>query len=51
VVFQDLADLEAAIRTQNPRLGSFESSVFSGRYVTGDISPEYLEALQKQRVS
>jgi len=51
VVFQDLPDLEDAIRTMNPKLGSFESSVFSGKYVTGDVSSEYLESLKKQRVS
>lgn len=51
VVYQDLADLEAAVRATNPKLSGFESSVFSGKYVTGDISSEYLEALQKKRTS
>jgi amidophosphoribosyltransferase len=51
VVFQDLADLEAAVQAMNPELHTFESSVFSGKYVTGDVSSEYLERLKGQRVS
>mmetsp|Transcript_6498 Transcript_6498/g.18034 ORF Transcript_6498/g.18034 Transcript_6498/m.18034 type:complete len:532 (-) Transcript_6498:351-1946(-) len=51
VVYQDLCDLEAAVQAMNPELRIFESSVFSGKYVTGDVSPEYLERLQGQRVS
>jgi len=51
VVFQDLSDLEAAVRAMNPELRIFESSVFSGKYVTGDVSSEYLERLKGQRAS
>lgn len=51
VVFQDLGDLESAVGSLNPKLSSFESSVFSGRYVTGDVTPEYLHELQHERPS
>ncbi|KAJ1459541.1 glutamine phosphoribosylpyrophosphate amidotransferase [Pelagophyceae sp. CCMP2097] len=37
VLFQDLCDLEEAIRQLNPtQLGPFESSVFNGEYVTDE---------------
>ena len=29
----------------NPSVESFDCSCFDGRYVTGDITPEYLDAL------
>jgi len=37
VLFQDLPDLEDAVRRLNPRLENFEASVFSGKYVTDDV--------------
>eukprot|EP00931_Biecheleriopsis_adriatica_P049330 TRINITY_DN28535_c0_g1_i1.p1 TRINITY_DN28535_c0_g1~~TRINITY_DN28535_c0_g1_i1.p1 ORF type:complete len:565 (-),score=108.76 TRINITY_DN28535_c0_g1_i1:114-1808(-) len=37
LVFQDLTDLEAAVRFLNPTIGTFESSIFSGKYVTKDV--------------
>ncbi|MEO1477953.1 MAG: amidophosphoribosyltransferase, partial [Bacteroidota bacterium] len=37
VIFQDLADLEDAVRALNPDLTHFEASVFSGTYVTADV--------------
>jgi len=51
VVYQDLADLEAAVQHVNPKIKTFETSVFSGKYVTGDISLEYLEDLRLKRTS
>jgi len=49
VVFQDLVDLEDAVRSQNSKIEQFENSVFCGEYVTRDISKEYLESLRMQR--
>lgn len=49
VIFQDLEDLKAAITEVNPTLTSFDTSVFDGRYVTGDVSDEYLQTLEKMR--
>jgi len=51
VVYQDLSDLESAIRSLNPKMEKFENSVFCGEYVTGNISSEYLHDLSGARVS
>lgn len=49
LVFQDLTDLEQSIRSFNPAMEHFESSCFSGDYVTGDIDAAYLARLSSQR--
>ncbi|WP_374665025.1 amidophosphoribosyltransferase [Acinetobacter sp.] len=50
LVFQDLEDLKAAVRTTKvPELQEFDCSVFDGVYVAGGIDDEYLAALEKQR--
>ena len=49
LIFQDLDDLQQAIRDVNPKLTKFETSCFDGCYVTGDITAEYLEAVENQR--
>jgi amidophosphoribosyltransferase len=45
LIYQDLEALKRAVRAANPKLGEFEASCFDGRYVTGDVTPEYLAAL------
>ncbi|MCP4044050.1 MAG: amidophosphoribosyltransferase [Gammaproteobacteria bacterium] len=45
LIFQDLADLEDAIRKGNQKLEHFDASVFDGKYVTGDVSSAYLHQL------
>ncbi|MGB2680569.1 MAG: amidophosphoribosyltransferase [Candidatus Competibacter sp.] len=49
LLFQDLADLEEAVRRGNPRLQRFDASCFTGEYVTGDIDRHYLERLARAR--
>ena len=49
LIYQDLDALKAAVRAANPRLDAFEASCFDGRYVTGDVTPEYLAALAGAR--
>jgi amidophosphoribosyltransferase len=49
LVYQDLADLKDAVRRANPRLTSFETSCFDGIYITGDITSDYLRAIEIQR--
>lgn len=46
MIYQDLADLEEAARIGNPGIKRFEDSVFTGDYVTKDISDEYLAQLE-----
>ena len=49
LIFQDLADLEAAVSEANPNISVFENSVFSGEYVTGGVDQQYLEHLESLR--
>ena len=48
LIYQDLEDLEAAVREGNPDLQRFDSSCFDGDYVTG-IEPGYFERIQQLR--
>ncbi|MDQ2068931.1 amidophosphoribosyltransferase [Natronospira bacteriovora] len=47
--YQDLPDLVEAVRIGNPGLKTFDTSVFDGHYVTGDVSEEYLARLARER--
>ena len=49
LIYQDLDALKSAVRATNPRLSEFEASCFDGRYVTGDVTPEYLAQLAGAR--
>jgi amidophosphoribosyltransferase len=49
LVYQDLGDLIAAARHGNPRVTHFDTSVFNGEYVTGDVTVEYLDSVQQRR--
>jgi amidophosphoribosyltransferase len=49
LVYQDLEALRHAVRSVNPRIVNFEDSCFSGVYVTGDITQEYLDGVEAQR--
>jgi amidophosphoribosyltransferase len=49
LIFQDLDDLISAVRKGNSKLNSFDCSVFTGEYVTGDVNRDYLDHLQNQR--
>lgn len=49
LIFQDMADLEEAVRRGNSRLQRFDASCFTGEYVTGDIDQNYLDRLAHAR--
>ncbi len=49
VIYQDLADLIAAVKSVNPAIERFDASCFDGCYVTGDVTEAYLERLEGQR--
>ncbi|MCE7903370.1 MAG: amidophosphoribosyltransferase [Gammaproteobacteria bacterium PRO9] len=49
LVYQNLDDLIRAVRYDNGDITEFDTSCFSGRYVTGDVTPEYLARLEQQR--
>ncbi|HEX6138066.1 MAG TPA: amidophosphoribosyltransferase [Casimicrobiaceae bacterium] len=49
LVYQELEALKDAVRDCNPVLRDFEASCFDGRYITGDITPDYLSQLATER--
>ncbi|OTG85302.1 amidophosphoribosyltransferase [Acinetobacter sp. ANC 4558] len=50
LIFQDLDDLKAAVRTTKvPDVKEFDCSVFDGIYVAGGIDEQYLANLQQKR--
>ncbi len=49
LIYQDLEDLLAAVRYDNGDIDDFDASCFSGEYVTGDVTADYLEQLQTAR--
>jgi amidophosphoribosyltransferase len=49
LIYQDLDALKDAVRRANPRLAKFETSCFDGHYVTGDVTVDYLRAIETQR--
>jgi amidophosphoribosyltransferase len=49
LIYQELDALKHAIRRLNPRLAEFEASCFDGKYVTGDITTDYLDHLAVER--
>ena len=48
LIYQDLADLEWAVAEGNDALTGFDSSCFTGHYVTG-LEPGYFERLSAER--
>lgn len=51
LVYNNLNDVMEAVRECNPGapITEFDASCFDGRYVTSDVTPEYLGALEKAR--
>ncbi|OYX25821.1 MAG: amidophosphoribosyltransferase, partial [Hydrogenophilales bacterium 32-62-9] len=49
LVYQDLEDMVAAVRAGNPAIPDFDTSCFDGRYITGDVTPEYLQYVEAIR--
>jgi amidophosphoribosyltransferase len=49
LVYQDIEAMKRSVSDLNPRLQRFEASCFDGVYITGDVTPEYLNAIEAQR--
>jgi amidophosphoribosyltransferase len=49
LIYQDLEALIEDVRSVNPKVTNFEDSCFSGRYITGDVTQEYLDGVEAQR--
>lgn len=50
LIYQDLEDLVEAVRKKaKSKIDRFDTSVFNGDYVTGDVTEAYLKGLEEQR--
>ncbi len=49
LIYQELEALKAAVREANPGLVQFEASCFDGKYITGDVTTDYLSQLAEDR--
>lgn len=50
LIFQEVADMEAAIM-EGSNLTALDVSCFTGEYVTGTITPEYLDWVERNQLS
>jgi amidophosphoribosyltransferase len=49
VIYQTLDSLKKAVKLGNKKLTSFCGACFDGIYPTGDVTPEILQAIEKER--
>ena len=49
LIYQDLKDLIEAVKDTKTHTQKFDSSCFDGKYVTGNVTEEYLEELDHLR--
>lgn len=49
LIYQDIQDLVEAVRQENQSITQFETSVFDGEYITGDVDQQYLERIDQAR--
>ncbi len=49
LIYQDLGDLIQAVKYDNGEITNFDTSCFSGDYVTGDVTREYLGYVGRER--
>jgi amidophosphoribosyltransferase len=49
LIYQDLEALIKDVKSVNPEVTSLETSCFSGVYITGDVTREYLDGVESKR--
>lgn len=49
LIYQTLDDLIMAVTQCNPDIKQFDTSCFDGKYITGDVTPEYLNMVDGKR--
>ncbi len=49
LIYQDVDAMKRVVRQLNPKINGFEASCFDGVYITGDVTPEYLDRLEASR--
>ncbi len=50
LVYLPLGALERAAREDNPEMARFCNACFSGNYPTGDVTPEMMETIERERL-
>jgi amidophosphoribosyltransferase len=50
LVYQTVEAMKQSVRDVGPHLREFEASCFDGVYITGDITPEYLDRIETARL-
>ena len=51
LVYQKLEDLEQSLISLNPQLKQFDSSCFTGKYLVGSVTADYLLQLEERRAN
>lgn len=49
MLFQDLQALKESVSEGNPDIKFFDDSVFTGKYITGDVDASYLQMIEAER--
>ena len=49
LIYQDLHGLIRSVRHDNSAITEFDTSCFSGEYITGDVTEDYLNELERRR--
>jgi len=49
IFYQEINDLIQSVKSESSKIDSFDSSCFTGKYITGDVDKDYLEALDELR--
>ena len=50
LIYQSIDSMKRAVAVAGPRVRQFEASCFDGHYITGDITPAFLEDLERSRL-
>jgi amidophosphoribosyltransferase len=50
LVYQSIEDMKQSVRDVQPQITRFEASCFDGVYITGDVTPEYLDRVEYARL-
>ncbi len=50
LIYQDIDDMKRAINEPDSGIERFEASCFDGDYLTGEVTPEYLDRLEYARL-
>ncbi len=49
LIYQNIEALVEDVKAENPAIRDFDTSCFDGRYITGDVTPEYLDYIEALR--